>query len=239
MNSSREERPEGECRPAAAYLEHCPILRGHRGAGDCAHLAPLEVAATASTTPPARQPNPPALSRAVVPCELADEPIDRVEKRFCHVGRERIPDRILRSICGAGAHGRASDVAKVPVAQNVRDPAQLAAPPLGTPFFGSGQHEVPCPGSSQGAIIDRRHLVACGTSGPFMVGLVHGWRTKLDITMIGTIGVYARSAPSSHRQGHQVGLALDRPLTPMVRLSGADRLRDDRAVRSHAGRVAS
>ncbi len=35
MSSSWEARPEGQCRPSpAAYLEHRPILRGHRRAGD-------------------------------------------------------------------------------------------------------------------------------------------------------------------------------------------------------------
>ena len=94
--------------------------------------------------------------------DLAQQPVDRVQEWLGHVGRQRIPHRILRAVGRAGAHGGRPQAWQVLVAESVRQRLEERRPAIGVPLARRGQQPVGVACRDQREVVDRPEFVAGG-----------------------------------------------------------------------------
>lgn len=81
------------------------------------------------------------------------------QKRLRQLRRQGLTDRVLESVCGAGADGDSSKVGDRGVAQSIREVGEEGGPTVGAALPGALQQLVGIARGRQGSFIDGRSLV--------------------------------------------------------------------------------
>src|SRR5207249_10078714 len=90
----------------------------------------------------------------------------RLEERLGDVLREHVPDGVLRPERGTSPHRDLAQSARLVVAEAVGHRLEVGDPAVRPERPGSGDHAVDLTGGGQAGLVDRRHLVAQGYTGP-------------------------------------------------------------------------
>ena len=98
---------------------------------------------------PGRQLSPPSV-RPVVAVQLAQQPVDGLEERLGHLGRQHVADRVLGAERGPAAHRRGAQVAQVAVPEPIGQRAQERRPALLAALAGKRRSRRPRPGPRRG-----------------------------------------------------------------------------------------
>src|SRR4051794_19742290 len=96
--------------------------------------------------------------------ELLEQPVDRVEERLRDVPRQRVTDRVLRAVGGAGTHRGPTELDDLVVPQPVGKRLEVPEPAVMPAVPRRRHHPVPRPCGGQRGLVDRRALVAGGAA---------------------------------------------------------------------------
>ena len=91
--------------------------------------------------------------------QCPQKPIQMRQKRLRQFGRQSLADRVLGSVCGAGADGHSSKVDDRGVTQSIRQVGEEGGPTVGAARPGALQQLLGIARGRQGGFVDSRSLV--------------------------------------------------------------------------------